>query len=253
MPASALSRLEASLSDAAGVPIELERPADPGHGDYATNVALRSAPSQGRAPRELAAEIAEAVTALPEVDRAEVAGPGFVNLFLADSWFAGALAEILDAGDAFGAGSPQPPLRVQVEMVSANPTGPITVAAARNGAYGDSVARLLELAGHEVEREYYYNDAGRQMELFRESVEAIRRGEAPPENGYQGEYVVELPRRGGTVRRYVISSKGKAQLAKLRGEMDEEVRRQLKLLAYCCESASNPAMAEGLRRLSEAR
>jgi arginyl-tRNA synthetase len=85
-----------------------------------------------------------------------------------------------------------PKQRIQVEMVSANPTGPITVASARNGAIGDSVARLLELAGHEVEREYYYNDAGAQMQKFRESVEAIRRGEEPPEDGYRGEYIAEL-------------------------------------------------------------
>src|SRR5919197_2278460 len=90
-----------------------------------------------------------------------------------------------------------PRLRVQVEMVSANPTGPLTVASARNGAYGDSVARLLEFAGHQLEREYYYNDAGAQMERFRVSVEAVRRGEDPPENGYRGDYVIELAREGG--------------------------------------------------------
>ena len=102
------------------------------------------------------------------------------------------LAEILAAGAEYGGGSAQARERVQVEMVSANPTGPITVASARNGAYGDSVARLLAFAGHEVEREYYYNDAGAQMERFRASVEARRRGEEPPEDGYQGDYVAEL-------------------------------------------------------------
>jgi len=103
-----------------------------------------------------------------------------------------ALGDILEAGEGYGGGFAERGERVQVEMVSANPTGPITVASARNGAYGDSVARLLDFAGHDVEREYYYNDAGAQVELFRESVEARRRGEEPPERGYQGEYVVEL-------------------------------------------------------------
>jgi arginyl-tRNA synthetase len=189
LPASALA---ARLAEAAGAEVELERPSDPAHGDYATNVALRLAPARKQAPRELAEELAAAAAALPDVARAEVAGPGFVNLFLADEWFAGALAEILAAGSDYGAGFAQGRERVQVEMVSANPTGPITVASGRNGAIGDSLARLLELAGHDVEREYYYNDAGAQMELFRASVDAVRRGGDPPENGYQGEYVREL-------------------------------------------------------------
>jgi arginyl-tRNA synthetase len=189
LPASALAT---RLAEAAGAEVELERPSDPAHGDYATNVALRLAPVRKRAPRELAEELATAAAALPDVARAEVAGPGFVNLFLADGWFAGALAEILAAGSDYGAGFAPCRERVQVEMVSANPTGPVTVASARNGAIGDSLARLLELAGHEVEREYYYNDAGAQVELFRTSVEAVRRGEEPPEDGYQGEYVREV-------------------------------------------------------------
>jgi arginyl-tRNA synthetase len=189
LPASALA---AKLAEAAGAEVELERPSDPAHGDYATNVALRLAPSRKRAPRDLAEELAGAAAAIPDVDRAEVAGPGFVNIFLSDSWFAVALGEILAAGAGYGAGFAERRERVQVEMVSANPTGPITVASARNGAIGDAVARLLELAGHEVEREYYYNDAGAQMDLFRASVEAVRRGEQPPENGYRGGYVREL-------------------------------------------------------------
>jgi arginyl-tRNA synthetase len=121
-----------------------------------------------------------------------VAGPGFVNLFLADAWFDDALADVLATGDRFGAGSAEQSLRYQVEMVSANPTGPITVASARNGALGDSVARLLEFAGHEVAREYYYNDAGAQMDRFRESVAAVARGEEPPADGYRGAYLADL-------------------------------------------------------------
>ena len=184
--------MAAALAAAAGAELELERPGEPEHGDYATNVALQLAGARRKPPREIAAEIAEAAAGLEAVERAEVAGPGFVNLFLRDEWFAAALAEILEDGDAYGAGAAAEPERVQVEMVSANPTGPLHVAHGRNGAYGDAVARLFDLAGHQVEREYYYNDSGGQMERFRASVDAARRGEEPPEDGYRGAYVEEL-------------------------------------------------------------
>ena len=187
-----VSRLAQALSDIAGAPVALERSGDPEHGDYATNVALRLAANRGVPPREIAAEIAAAALARELVLSAEVAGPGFVNLRVSDAWIAEALGGILDAGESFGGGSAATSERIQVEMVSANPTGPLTVATARNGAYGDSVARLLAFAGHTVEREYYYNDAGTQMERFRESVEALREGRDPPEDGYQGDYVREL-------------------------------------------------------------
>jgi len=186
---TALDRLAARVGELAGADVELERPGDPRHGDYATNVALRRAKAVGRAPRDLAAELAERAATLDEIEAAEVAGPGFVNLRLADPFFVGALSEI---GGTYGAGFARTRERVQVEMVSANPTGPILVSHARNGAYGDSVARLLAFGGHEVEREYYYNDAGRQIDRFRSSVEAVRRGEEPPEDGYHGEYIRDL-------------------------------------------------------------
>jgi arginyl-tRNA synthetase len=192
LPADPVRSLAAALADVAGAELELERPAEAEHGDYATNVALQLAGVRRRPPREIAAEIAEAAARLDPVDRAEVAGPGFVNLFLSDEWFAATLGELLAAGDVYGSGSAEQPERVQVEMVSANPTGPITVASARNGAYGDSVARLFELGGHAVEREYYYNDSGGQMERFRASVEAARRGEELPEDGYAGAYIDDL-------------------------------------------------------------
>ena len=185
------------MSEVAGAPAELERPSDPEHGEYATSVALRLAPVRKQAPREVAEELAAVAAGLEQVERAEVAGPGFVNLWLTAPWYGEALGEILEAGRDYGARWADPPERIQVEMVSANPTGPITVASARNGAYGDSVARLLELAGHSVEREYYYNDSGTQMALFRASVEAIRTGQEPPENGYRGDYVAELAREEG--------------------------------------------------------
>ena len=189
---TAVERLEAQLADAVGAPVSLERPSNAEHGDFATNVALRQAAERRRPPRELAAEVAEAAQGLDAVERAEVAGPGFVNLWLAPSWYGQALDDVLEQGHEYGGGFARPGERIQVEMVSANPTGPVTVASARNGAYGDAVARLLAFGGHEVRREYYYNDAGAQMDRFRASVDAIRRGEDPPEDGYHGEYLRDL-------------------------------------------------------------
>jgi arginyl-tRNA synthetase len=191
---NAVTRLAARIGAVAEVEVELERPKDPAHGDFATNVAMRSAKAIGRSPRELAAELAERIAVLDEIDSAEVAGPGFINLRVGDAFFLDALAEM---GGGYGGGSATQPERVQVEMVSANPTGPIVVSAARNGAYGDCVARLLEFAGHDVSREYYYNNAGAQMDRFRASIDALRRGEPVPEDGYQGAYVAELAREEG--------------------------------------------------------
>jgi arginyl-tRNA synthetase len=189
--------LAASLAELAGGPVDLERPADPQHGDYATNVALRLAGVRRQPPRDVASELAEQMRALDGVAGVDVAGPGFLNVTVDDRWLGAGLGSILSAGSSFGGGFANPRERVQVELVSANPTGPVTVASARNGAYGDAVARLLEFAGHDVEREYYYNDAGTQMDRFRESVEAIRRGEEPPEDGYRGDYVADLAREDG--------------------------------------------------------
>jgi arginyl-tRNA synthetase len=232
-----VGRLAARLSELAGAPVELERPNDPAHGDYATNVAMRLAPLQRRSPRELGEELAAAALGLDAVDRAEVAGPGFVNLWLAPAWFGEALGEILAAGADYGSGSAGRREKVQVEMVSANPTGPITVASARNGAIGDSVARLLEFAGNEVEREYYYNDAGAQMERFRASVDAVRRGEDPPEDGYQGDYVRDLAALDGdpvapmlaqieaTLERFRIHFDSWALQSKLEERLDEFLPR----------------------------
>ena len=192
-----MARLAEELGRAAGGDVELERPSDPGHGDFATNAAMRLARVRRQPPRAIAEELAGAAAAVRGVERAEVAGPGFLNLWLEPAWFGEALAEMLERGDRYGADSASTRERVQVEMVSANPTGPITVASARNGAYGDSVARLLEFAGHDVEREYYYNDANRQVERFRASVEARRRGEPVPEDGYHGAYVEDLAQLDG--------------------------------------------------------
>jgi arginyl-tRNA synthetase len=172
----------------------LERPKKAGHGDYATNAALLLAPAAGRPPREVAEQLRRALSDSlgDRLERTEVAGPGFLNLFLADAWYADAVDRILAAGEAFGAGVAERPERILVEFVSANPTGPLTAASGRHAAYGDALARLLELAGHAVEREYYFNDAGTQVLKLGESIRARARGEEPPEDGYQGDYVREL-------------------------------------------------------------
>jgi arginyl-tRNA synthetase len=187
MSSDPVAALKDALAAQVGAELELDRPAEAEHGDYATNVAMRLAGTRRRAPREIAEEIAAAAAGLDVVERAEVAGPGFVNVFLRDEWFVSALEALL-------AGLPMEKTgkRIQVEMVSVNPTGPLVVSAARNGAYGDAVARLLEAMGHEVEREFYYNDAGAQMDRFRASVAAVQRGEEPPEDGYHGEYLRDL-------------------------------------------------------------
>ena len=168
----------------------LERPADPAHGDYATAVALGLARELRQPPRAIAEQIAGGL-ASDLVGAAEVAGPGFVNLRLADAWFQLAVARVLAAGDRYGAGEATG-RRVQVEFVSANPVGLLTVGSARNAAYGDSLARLFDFAGDAVSREYYFNDAGRQIELFGESLQARANGQEPPPDGYQGEYVAAL-------------------------------------------------------------
>jgi arginyl-tRNA synthetase len=193
----AVERLAALLSEAAGAPVTLERPRDPSHGDYATNVALQVAPSRGTKPMELAEELAAAAERVPGVKRASAAPPGFLNLEMETDWYGQAVAEILREGADYGRGAPARRERIQVELVSANPTGPLTVASARNAAYGDSVARLLGFAGHAVEREFYVNDIGEQIERFRASVAARAKGEEPPEEGYRGGYVEEIAAAGG--------------------------------------------------------
>ncbi len=197
MSAPAVERLQAQISAAVGADVELERPKDASHGDFATNVAhAEREGASGRPPRELAAELAAQIAEVDDVESTEVAGPGLhqpaarrlvLRRRARQKW-----------GTAYGGGwAAGDPERVQVEMVSANPTGPLLVSHARNGAYGDSVARLLAFGGHAVEREYYYNDAGAQIDRFRASVDALRRGEPVPEDGYHGDYVRDLAAQDG--------------------------------------------------------
>jgi arginyl-tRNA synthetase len=172
----------------------LERPKQADHGDYATNAALVLAPVLKAPPREVAERLGGALRDClgDSLERVEVAGPGFLNLFLADPWYVGALDWVLAAGEGFGGGGAAPALRVNVEFVSANPTGPLTAASGRHAAYGDALARVLGFAGHSVVREYYFNDAGTQIEKLGESIRARACGEEVPEGGYVGDYVNEL-------------------------------------------------------------
>jgi arginyl-tRNA synthetase len=151
------------------------------------------APALGRSPREVAELLREDLSGrLEGASRIEVAGPGFLNLFMSDRWHREAIAAVLEAGDAHGAGTGDQPERILIEFVSANPTGPLHVGHGRQAAFGDALARLLELSGARVEREYYLNDAGGQVERFAASIAARMRGEDPPEDGYAGEYIADL-------------------------------------------------------------
>jgi arginyl-tRNA synthetase len=177
-----------------GVEPRLERPKREGQGDYATNAALLLAPALGAAPAEIATSLGEHLGRElgDELARFEVAGPGFLNLFLADAWHRRALGSVLAAGGRFGAGQVVVRERVLIEFVSANPTGPLVAASGRHAAYGDALARMLEHVGHDVSREYYFNDAGSQIRLLGESVQARATGAEVPEGGYQGDYVASL-------------------------------------------------------------
>jgi arginyl-tRNA synthetase len=172
----------------------LERPPQADLGDYSTNAAMMLAGALKQPPREVAERLGEALAGElgDAVERVEVAGPGFLNLHLSDGWVKGAAAAALRDGDDFGRTVVESPERVNLEFDSANPTGPITVAAGRHAAYGDSLARVLELSGSDVDREYYVNDYGGQVQRFAASIRARALGEEPPEDGYQGAYVGEV-------------------------------------------------------------
>lgn len=171
----------------------LERPPKADFGDYSTNAAMLLAPVLGAKPRDVAERLGTAVSDRlgDQLARVDVAGPGFLNLFLADAWYADALAGVLEAGEGYGGGGASArPERVDIEFVSANPTGPIHLGHARNAAYGDAIGRLLSFHGHDVAREFYVNDAGVQIRSFAAAIQARALGEVPAE--YVGDYVVSL-------------------------------------------------------------
>lgn len=174
--------------------ISLERPGRREHGDWSSNVALATAKKAGRNPRELATQLVDHLQAHPpaHVTKVELAGPGFVNFHLAPTWLHDILTDVLVGGvDGYATPDLGHGTAVNVEFVSANPTGPVHAGHARGAAHGDSLARLLSRTGHVVTREFYINDRGVQMEKFGASLAARKAGEAPPEDGYQGAYITE--------------------------------------------------------------
>jgi arginyl-tRNA synthetase len=175
----------------------IERTRDPAHGDFATNAALQLARAAGRKPRDLAQAIVAALPANALVSKVEIAGPGFINFFLAPSAYHAELLRIADAGAAYGRSQLGGGKRVMVEFVSANPTGPLHVGHGRHAAYGATVANLLDATGHAVHREYYINDFGRQMDILAVSVwlrylERCGESLAFPSNGYRGDYLLPI-------------------------------------------------------------
>ncbi len=194
--AASLERAVAEMG-AAGVQVRLERPRVGSHGDWASNVAMVLAPKLGRPPRQVAEDLLNRAGEIEGVDRAEVAGPGFLNFFLDAGASGSALPRILDMGDRYGSGDEGAGRAVMVEFVSANPTGPLHLGHGRQAALGDAIARLLEWTGWKAHREFYFNDAGGQIDRLAESVRArfqqiFGRDEPVPENGYHGEYVAEI-------------------------------------------------------------
>jgi arginyl-tRNA synthetase len=213
--------------DNPSIPITLERPKQAGHGDFSSNVAMQLARALKKNPRDLAQAIARAIPLGGALEKVEIAGPGFINFKLKSGNRLQVIAQILKEGPAYGKARAANPQSIQVEFVSANPTGPLHVGHGRQGAIGDAIASLLEAQGHEVTREYYYNDAGAQIDKLAWSVQARARGISPgqpgwPEEGYAGEYISDIAREFDgdandldAIRRFAV--------AYLRAEQDRDL------------------------------
>ena len=172
--------------------VTVERPRNPEHGDYATNLALQVAKKAGAQPRELAQWLADALSGNDAIDEASIAGPGFLNIRLAAAAQGAIVSQVLDAGEAFGRNAAFKGMKINLEFVSANPTGPIHLGGTRWAAVGDSLGRVLEASGAEVTREYYFNDHGGQIDRFARSLVAAAKGEPTPEDGYGGDYIKDI-------------------------------------------------------------
>ena len=172
--------------------IKLERPKERSHGDYATSVALQIAKPMGKNPREVAQVIVDQLIGLEDISKVEIAGPGFINLTLNRASQAQLVDTIVAAKDSFGKSSSLSGVKINLEFISANPTGPLHLGHTRWAAVGDALGRVLSAAGARVTREFYINDRGNQMDLFGQSVEAVALGQPVPDNGYQGDYIKDL-------------------------------------------------------------
>ena len=172
--------------------ITLERPKNRDHGDYATSIALQLAKAAGKNPREIATILQAAITSIAGVVKVDIAGPGFINITLDRASQAELVRTILSAGSKYGRGSALQGVKINLEFISANPTGPLHLGHTRWAAVGDALGRVLSAAGADVTREFYINDRGRQMDLFGQSVQAAAQGKPIPEDGYQGQYIGDL-------------------------------------------------------------
>jgi arginyl-tRNA synthetase len=180
--------------DTAALPatVTVERPRNPEHGDYATNLALQLSKKVGVNPRELAGWLSAAIEGVDGIASAEVAGPGFLNLRIAASAQGVIINNVIDAGAAYGHSNELENHKINLEFVSANPTGPIHIGGTRWAAVGDALGRLLSTQGADVVREYYFNDHGAQIDRFTRSLIAAAKGEPTPEDGYAGTYITEI-------------------------------------------------------------
>lgn len=211
--------------------VVIEKPKQAQHGDYACNVALQLAKSLQRKPRDIAAELVAALPVSPLIEKTEIAGPGFINVFVAAAAKQAVVRHVLNVRAAYGRSTRGGGRKVQVEFVSANPTGPLHVGHGRQAALGDAIAALLESQGHAVTREFYYNDAGAQIEKLAHSVKARALGLRPgdtgwPEEAYAGEYVDDIARdftaAGGDVRD--LDAVRRFAVAYLRKEQDADLK-----------------------------
>ncbi len=217
--------------DAAALPedVTVERPRNPEHGDYATNVALRTAKKAGVAPRDLATWLADELAEKDGIASAEIAGPGFINLRLAADAQGGILADVLAGGASYGNGDEYAGCNVNLEFVSANPTGPLHLGGTRWAAVGDALGRVLSARGAKVTREYYFNDAGGQIDRFVRSLVAAASGEPAPEDGYGGAYIGEIAARVVAAEPEALSSPGRDEIFRRVGVglMFDEIKADL--------------------------